>query len=98
MEKNIRPEEIRELLLAGTFGYYMNPDSAGIVGMFPRELQGRVTAIGNAAGEGAQIAAANGGEYDRCSRIAKDTQFFDLTQEPQFGDIYISELGFPAAP
>lgn len=98
MEKSIRPEEIRELLLAGTFGYYLNPDSASIVGMFPRELQSRITTIGNAAGEGAQIAAANRGEYDRCSQIAKDTQFFDLTQDPQFGDIYISELGFPAAP
>lgn len=95
MEKKIRPEEIQELLLAGTFGYYLNPESAGLVGMFPRELQGRITAIGNAAGEGAQIAAANVREYGRCSQIAGNTEFFDLTQEPQFGDIYISELGFP---
>lgn len=95
MEKKIRPEDIRELLLAGTFGYYLNPESAGIVGMFPRELQQRTTAIGNAAGEGAQIAAANVREYHRCARIAGSTQFFDLTQEPQFGEIYISELGFP---
>ena len=94
MEKNIQPEEIRELLLAGTFGYYLNPESAGMVGMFPWELQGRITAVGNAAGEGAQIAAANVREYGRCSRIANNTQFFDLTQEPQFGEIYISDLGF----
>lgn len=95
MEKEVRPEEIQELLLAGTFGYYLNPESAGIVGMFPGEIQGRVTAIGNAAGEGAQIAAANREEYDRCSQIAGNTRFFDLTQEPRFGEIYISELGFP---
>lgn len=95
MEKQIQPGEIRELLLAGTFGYYLDPDSASVVGMFPREFGGRITAIGNAAGEGAQIAAANVREYERCSRIAENTQFFDLAQEPQFGEIYISELGFP---
>lgn len=94
-EKKIQPEDIQELLLAGTFGYHLDPDSAATVGMFPRELRYQVTAIGNAAGEGAQIAAANIDEYERSSRIAEDTQFFDLTQEQQFGEIYISELGFP---
>ncbi len=94
-KREIRVEEIEEVLLAGAFGNYLSPDSACAIGMLPRELAGRITSIGNAAGEGARIAALNQEEYERSRELARSVQFLELAMEPDFQDVYVDELEFP---
>lgn len=45
--------DIDEVVLAGGFGYYLNPADAAEIGMLPRELIGRTVAGGNTALTGA---------------------------------------------
>src|SRR4029079_18063184 len=44
-----------EVLLAGSFGTYINPESARVVGLVPPVPVERIRAVGNAASEGAKM-------------------------------------------
>ena len=94
-QRGITPEQIGKVWLAGAFGNYMNPSSACAIGMFPEELNGRICSIGNAAGEGARMAALNQEAYEESSRLAADTEFVELAHKEEFQEIFVKELGFP---
>lgn len=87
--------DIERVLIAGAFGNYLNPVSACAIGMLPPELEGKIESIGNAAGEGAKIAALNESQFERSIRIAGETKFLELALDREFQDIYVDELGFP---
>ncbi len=91
----ITPEEIEEVLIAGAFGSYMSPVSACRIGMLPGIRPERITAVGNAAGEGARLSAVSRKEWRRCCRIAKSIGFVELAAEDDFSDYFVEELEFP---
>ncbi len=86
--------DIRQVLLAGAFGSYIDPQSACTIGLLPAELQDRVRAIGNAAGEGAKLAALSDAQIARCDRITRETQFLELATHPNFQNTFVKELNF----
>lgn len=86
---------INELLLAGAFGNYLDPESACDIGLLPKELKGRIRPLGNAAGEGALISAMNEEEYRRCSGLSEQTEFFELGGDSDFQEVFVDELYFP---
>src|SRR5205814_10419633 len=45
-----------EVLLGGSFGSYLNPESAKIIGLVPPVDVDRILSVGNTAGEGAKMA------------------------------------------
>jgi uncharacterized 2Fe-2S/4Fe-4S cluster protein (DUF4445 family) len=55
-ELGITADEIEEIFLAGSFGSYINPQSARLIGLVPPIPVERIKAVGNAAGEGAKMA------------------------------------------
>lgn len=87
--------EIQKVMIAGAFGNYMSPHSACGIGMIPQELEDRIVPIGNAAGEGAKIAALNYEEYKRCQRIAENCEFLELATHPDFQDTFVDMMEFP---
>ena len=56
-ELGIEPEEIAQVLLAGSFGSYLSAASAVRIGLVPKLPLVRIVSAGNVAGEGAKIAA-----------------------------------------
>lgn len=85
---------IRRVLLAGAFGNYLDPQSACEIGMIPPALRDRIWPIGNAAGEGACLAALSAGEFEYSKRLAQNTEFLELASVPEFNDCFIDCLGF----
>lgn len=73
----------------------MDPHSACGIGMIPMELEDRIEGVGNAAGEGAKIAALNFEEFLRSGRIAAKTQFVELATHPDFQDCFVDNMEFP---
>ena len=63
--------------------------------MFPKELEGRIRSIGNAAGEGAKLAVRNQEEYEKSGRLAAETEFVELALKPEFQEVFVDELAFP---
>jgi predicted metal-binding protein len=90
--RGVRPEQIDRLLIAGAFGNYLDPASACAIGMLPPALEGRIRSIGNAAGEGAQIAALSSAEFERSTRLAGQTG--RVMTDLKLAEEIIREAGF----
>lgn len=94
-ELSIAEEDISCVYIAGAFGNYMNPASAGAIGMLPGKLAERVKPIGNAAGEGAKIVLVNGEELRGTDDLVRKIDFVELASSPDFQDCFVDELEFP---
>ena len=86
--------QIKKVMIAGAFGNYMAPHSACVLGIIPKELEKRVIPIGNAAGEGAKIAALNIKDFYKAGEIAERIEFLELAVNPKFQDCFVDNLGF----
>lgn len=90
----ITEAEICSVYIAGAFGNYMDPVSAGKIGLFPKNLVKKVKPVGNAAGEGAKIALVNEKEMQEMDEVVKKIDFVELAASADFQDCFIDELGF----
>jgi len=93
----IAAQDLHEVLLAGSFGSYINPASARTIGLVPWVPVERIVAVGNAAGEGAKIALLSFREREAANRIPDFIEYLELSGRPEFNDIFTEALGFPAA-
>lgn len=92
-------EQVRSVVLAGGFGYYLNPADAAEIGLLPAELAKRTVAGGNTALAGALRAGRillqpQGDEkLRRClENIVSGTRCLNLGEEPAFGERYLSAM------
>ncbi|WP_347489133.1 ASKHA domain-containing protein [Desulfoscipio sp. XC116] len=90
----IGPGDIREVLLAGAFGNYLNPRSACVIGLIPPELENKIKMIGNAAGTGAKLALLSSSEYRKAAQIAEFVEFVELGSYPGFNGIFARNTYF----
>ena len=90
----VEVDDIEEVLLAGAFGNYMDPDSACAIGLIPKELRSKIIMIGNAAGEGAKLAVLSYPEFLRAQSIAAKADFVELASESKFQDMFVDNLEF----
>jgi len=91
---DIQPEDIKEVLLAGAFGNYLNPHSACVIGLIPREMENKIRMIGNAAGTGSKIALLSAEEYSRADDIAATVSFIELGSYSRFNIIFAENTYF----
>lgn len=90
----IKVSEITEVLLAGAFGNYMNPHSACVIGLIPKELESKVKAIGNAAGTGTKLALLSKNEFQRAIELASMVEHVELASYPNFMTIFATGTYF----
>ena len=91
----VRPEDVREVLLAGAFGSYIHPDAARIIGLVPPVALDRIRAVGNAAGEGAKIALLSYREREAAEAMPSRVEYIELSGREDFNEIFMGVLGFP---
>ncbi|GBF32601.1 electron transfer protein [Desulfocucumis palustris] len=96
--RGARFDDIKEVLLAGAFGNYLNPHSACVIGLIPLELEEKIKMIGNAAGTGSRLALLSSGEYRRASNIANIVEFVELGSYPKFNSIFAESTYFRQIP
>ena len=90
----IELEDIQKVFLAGAFGTFMDPASACGIGLLPPELEGRIEAVGNAAGSGAKLLACDPGAKERVLTLLDKTEFLDLASVPDFQYIFAENMIF----
>jgi uncharacterized 2Fe-2S/4Fe-4S cluster protein (DUF4445 family) len=95
-ELGARPEEITQVLLAGSFGAYLTPLSAVRIGLVPKLALPRIVSAGNVAGEGAKIAALSLRERAEAHSILREVEYVELSGRADFNDLFIDQLAFPA--
>lgn len=91
----VGPDQLDEILLAGSFGSYINPDSARIIGLVPWVPVDRILAVGNAAGEGAKMSLLSFREREVAFELPAVVEYIELSGREEFNDIFIAVLGFP---
>ena len=91
----VAPEEITQVLLAGSFGAYLTPLSAIRIGLVPRLALPRIISAGNVAGEGAKIAALSRRERAEAESILVEVEYVELSGRADFNDLFIDQLAFP---
>jgi uncharacterized 2Fe-2S/4Fe-4S cluster protein (DUF4445 family) len=94
----VTAQDLHEVLLAGSFGSYINPASARTIGLVPWIPVEHIVAVGNAAGEGAKIALLSFREREAANRIPEFVEYLELSGRPEFNDIFTLALGFPMPP
>ena len=87
--------DLDEVLLGGSFGSYLNPESAKIIGLVPPVDVDRIIAVGNSAGEGAKIALLSYRERQVAFELPSRIEYVELSGRSDFNDSFISALGFP---
>ena len=92
---SLRPEQIKEVLLAGAFGAHLSPGALFGIGLLPGGLSGRVKSIGNAAGEGTKAYLRNFELFQQSELLAESADYIELTDSDTFSECFIEAIAFP---
>ena len=96
-ELEVGPDDLDEVLLAGSFGTYIDPASARAIGLIPPVGLDRVVPVGNSSLEGAKIALLSFREHRLGLGLAGRVEYLELSGRPDFNETFVSALGFPSA-
>ena len=77
-------EEIKEVIIAGAFGSYIDVASAVTIGMLPSLPLNRFKQVGNAAGTGAKMALISKDARREAQDIADRVKYIELAATSQF--------------
>jgi uncharacterized 2Fe-2S/4Fe-4S cluster protein (DUF4445 family) len=91
-EAGLAEDDVKQVLLAGSFGSYLNPASAIRIGLVPRVPVRRVIAAGNVAGEGAKMALLSVRERAAALALLEEVRYVELSDRPDFNDRFIDQL------
>lgn len=87
--------ELDEVLLGGSFGSYLNPESARIIGLVPPVPVDRILSVGNTAGEGAKMTLLSFRERQVAFDLPARVEYVELSGRSDFNDSFVSVLRFP---
>jgi len=87
--------EIRQILLAGAFGNYINKSNAKFIGMIPDIPDEKLFQIGNAAGIGAQNCLLNIDLRKKARKLQEKIQYVEIAVEKDFQKEFASAMYFP---
>ena len=94
-ELGVATEELIAIYLAGSFGNYINPQSARIIGLVPPVPVERIKAVGNAAGEGAKMSLLSFRERQVARALPDIVEYHELSGRGDFNDSFLAVLQFP---
>jgi len=87
--------DVEKVLIAGSFGSYLDKESALAIGLFPDMVdKEKIFFVGNSAIEGAAAALVNRGVRDRMQEIADYIECIELSSHPSFQEIFVDSMLF----
>ena len=87
--------DLDEVLLGGSFGSYLNPESAKIIGLVPPVDVDRILSVGNTAGEVAKMSLLSFRERQVAFELPDKMEYVELSGRSDFNDSFVSVLQFP---
>lgn len=89
-------KEIRQIYLAGGFGYYIDAADAAEVGLIPAEFCDKVISVGNSSLQGAAVyAGMEEGATDMIEKaLREDCISVNLAEEEYFLENYVEKMNF----
>lgn len=94
-EFGVKPSDVQQVLLAGSFGSYLSPASAVKIGLVPKLSVLRIISAGNVAGEGAKMALLSVQERHGATALLDEVKYVELSDRADFNDLFVENLAFP---
>jgi uncharacterized 2Fe-2S/4Fe-4S cluster protein (DUF4445 family) len=94
-EAGLTPADVKQVLLAGSFGSYLSPAAAIRIGLVPKVPVQRVVPAGNVAGEGAKMALLSLRERAGGLALLEEVRYVELSDRADFNDRFVEQLNFP---
>jgi uncharacterized 2Fe-2S/4Fe-4S cluster protein (DUF4445 family) len=94
-QMKICEDDLHEVLLAGSFGSYINPENARTIGLVPNVPVERIAAVGNTALEGAKMCLLSFREREAVNTLIDFVEYVELSGDETFNDIFVEMLAFP---
>jgi uncharacterized 2Fe-2S/4Fe-4S cluster protein (DUF4445 family) len=90
----ISPAAVDEVLIAGSFGYHLRPESLLTIGLLPPEFADRISFVGNTARSGAQALLLNSASRSVMLHLTDTIEVIELAARPDFERRFAAGLGF----
>jgi len=94
-EAGLTEADVKQVLLAGSFGSYLSPAAAIRIGLVPKVPVQRVVPAGNVAGEGAKMALLSLRERAGGLALLEEVRYVELSDRADFNDRFVEQLPFP---
>ena len=94
-EAGLTQADVKQVLLAGSFGSYLSPAAAIRIGLVPKVPVQRVVQAGNVAGEGAKMALLSLRERAGGLALLEEVRYVELSDRADFNDRFVEQLNFP---
>jgi uncharacterized 2Fe-2S/4Fe-4S cluster protein (DUF4445 family) len=94
-EAGLTQADVKQVLLAGSFGSFLSPAAAIRIGLVPRVPVQRVVPAGNVAGEGAKMALLSLRERAGGLALLEEVRYVELSDRADFNDRFVERLSFP---
>ncbi|MFO7773927.1 MAG: ASKHA domain-containing protein [Dehalococcoidia bacterium] len=88
-ESGCAEDDVKQVVIAGAFGTYIDLASAVTIGMLPPLPLNRFRQAGNAAGMGAKLALISLKQRTEAQVIAAEAKYIELASVPSFGPTFI---------
>ena len=95
--KKANIQTVDRVVLAGAFGSYIDTKHAMVLGLIPDCDLNKVTAVGNAAGDGARIALLNKEKRLEAQRLVEWVTYVETAIDPDFQDEFVGAIAIPHA-
>jgi len=93
--KNVLLKDIDSLLIAGTFGTYINPENAKMMGLFPDIPTERIKFVGNTALSGAKMALISTDARKTAEMLSRRIRYIELASDPEFPSEFADAMFIP---
>lgn len=93
-EIGISIEELKEVVIAGSFGYHINPNSIQEIGIIPKGFKGKITFVGNSSVEGARLSLINRDILKNIEKLKDQIDVLELSKKETFQEYFIKSLNF----
>jgi len=87
--------EVERVYLSGTFGSFLKPESASIVGIFPKALLEKIEFAQNAPLLGSEMILLSENKFSESIKIADSIKTIELASDPVFKREFLNSLSFP---
>ena len=88
----IAAPDVKRIIVAGTFGNYIDIKSAIRVGMLPGLPLSRFSQVGNAAGAGTCMVLVSPIAREKAEMMAQLVSYLELADRPDFMELYVEAL------
>jgi uncharacterized 2Fe-2S/4Fe-4S cluster protein (DUF4445 family) len=91
----VKASDLRQVYVAGSFGNYVNPESAKLLGLIPEVPTGIIKFVGNTAIAGAKMCLSSTEARAQAKKIGEEVRYIELGADTAFSKEFAASMYLP---